>query len=151
VSNSLDAFWERLARRSRRFALSDATDDQTHRNHALVTVLLFGSLGGIAGRFLTVYGAEWGLRWGLVLGVAFYVVREIWWRAGIVWLRWHTAPYDSAERIVKSRTPLKLWDGVMDVLVPVWVVGPVLYGSPALLWWLSAAVAAGYFLFRPLE
>lgn len=151
MSNSLDAFWERLSAANPRFALSDATDADTHRNHALVTVLLFGTLGAIAGRLAFDWRIGTGLEVGYAVGVGFYVVRELWWRIQVIVARRVAKPYDTIELSVKATTPLRLFDGWMDVLVPVWITAPAVFGSVVLLWILSALVAASYFLLRPVR
>lgn len=127
---SPDAAWERLKARSRRLQLADATVDQTHVHHALVTVLAFGTLGAAVSLFRPEAIAE-GLRVGFMAGWTFYLLRELWNRRGN--LGW------------------RLWDGACDIVIPLWVTAPVVFNSPELLWILSIVVVALYFFLRPIE
>lgn len=127
---SPDGAWERAKARSRRLQLADATVDQTHVHHALITVIVFGSLGAVLSLFRPEPIAE-GLRLGFMAGWAFYLVRELWNRRGD-W-RW------------------RLWDGACDIAIPVWVTAPVVFSSPELLWALSIVVVVLYFFLRPIE
>lgn len=127
----LDRLWERLKARSRRLELADATDDQTHVHHALVVVLLFGSMAaGLA--LLGGMSAAFGLKIGFVIGWIFYAIREI------------------ATR-VEEGWRYKPWDGVCDIVIPLWVTLPVVLESASALWILSAIVALLYFVLRPVK
>jgi hypothetical protein len=140
-----DRLWENYIKpRSRRLQLADQIDDQTHVHHALVTVLVFGTLAVLGATVAMLAVSAWlgtfvlstwvfgiPLRYGIAFGWAFYFVRELVARVG----NWR----------------YKTWDGICDVLVPLWVTAPVLFHSVVLLWVLSALVAMMYFLFRPLE
>lgn len=132
---ALDRLWERLKARSRRLQAADATDVDTHVAHALVTVLLFGTIGvGLAmmlgGAFGLTPPFERGLTAGIVFGWAFYLAREIHSR----WGRWR----------------YKSWDGICDVVVPVWITAPAVFHSLGLLWLLSIGVLLLYYVFRPI-
>lgn len=124
-----DRLWERMKARSRRLQAADATDDQTHVHHALITVLLFGSIGTGMG-LLGGLALEVGLRAGILGGLGFYAIRETLAR----WRNWSYKP----------------WDGVCDVAVPLWVAMPVLLNSVVALWVMSLVVALLYFVFRPI-
>ena len=143
----IEATWERLKRRSIRLQLADQTDEQTHINHALLTVVLFGGSGMLGTLlFLLAIAGVWStwvattpLACGIVAGWCFYLVREVLQRRG----RW----------------TWMLWDGICDIVVPLawtapwtlaalagtvpWWTGAVLYGSALLM-------LALYYVFRPI-
>ena len=127
---SPDAAWEQLKARSRRLQLADATVDQTHVHHALITVLVFGSLGA-AVSLLRPESTGDGLRFGFMAGWAFYMLRELWNR--------------------RSNWRFRIWDGACDIVIPLWVTAPVVFNSPELLWALSVLVVLLYFFLRPIE
>ena len=109
----------------------DGTPERTHINHALVIILLFGSIGAGVGFWVTMPAL--GFRVGLVVGWLAYVVREVSQRWG---------PSFTANG----------WDGCCDVLIPAWIVSAaVLPGSLAVFWSLTAIVAALYFPLRPKD
>lgn len=155
MSDPLSNFWGKLKGRSRRFAAADQTDEQTHMNHALVMVLLFGTIGAglalLAGR-----SRQSGLEIGIVVGWSFYLLREIHQRLYIAqwivgeprWLRWLRIPDPTS---VRFEPRFRLWDGVCDILIPLWITAPIIAGSVELLWALSVLVALAYFVFRPLD
>lgn len=151
--DALGAVWGRLKRRSRRFQQADEHPVQTHINHALVIILLFGSLGvGLAqlvGRTL-----EQGIEHGLVAGWLFYVAREfnqrleitewLWCNVrGLTWIR-----FPSGIRFAWRNS---WWDGICDVLVPALIIAPVVFHSVRMLWALAVVVAVMYFVLRPIE
>jgi hypothetical protein len=152
----LDDFWERLKARSRRLREFDSTPEATHVGHALVTVLLFGTIGVGLAMMIAALGLPaplaTGLRWGVIAGLAFYVVRELANRTDVTHelvcnvrgLRWLRIPYG-----VRFDWRWQPWDGLCDIVVPLWVCLPVLLGSLWALWLLSLAVTALYLLFRP--
>jgi hypothetical protein len=122
-----DRFWERLKARSLRLQAADATPDQSHTHHALVVVLLFGSVfAGLA--LLASMRIELGLKAGFIVGWIFYAIREIAMR-------------------VEGGFRYKPWDGVCDIVVPLWVTLPVVIGSASALWILSWIVVL---LLRPI-
>lgn len=156
MSDPLSNFWGRLKKRSRRFAAADETNEQTHMNHALVMVLLFGTIGaGLALMFD--HALSVGLKAGVVVGWGFYILREFNQRLSISqwvvandeaprWLRWFRFPIG-----LRLDWRWNAWDGICDVLVPLWITAPIVSGSVVLLWVLSALVAVMYFVFRPLD
>lgn len=156
-----DSLWERLKKRSARFRSADEHPDQTHVHHALVTVLLFGTLGaGLALMARAVSPLPFtppvleGLRWGIIGGWVFYAGREILNRLDVTQeivgtvrgLRWVQIPI-----AWKFDWRWQPWDGICDVVIPLWVTAPIVFGSLWALWGLSLAVAALYFLFRPIR
>lgn len=156
---SFNTLWERLKKRSARLRAADEHPDQTHVHHALVTVLMFGTVGvGLAfmvSAFLPVKPPlEAGLRWGVIAGLVFYALREIWNRLDVTeqvvgtvrGLRWVRIP--TRFRFDWRWQP---WDGVCDIVVPLWVTAPVVFNDVWLLWALSWAVFALYFLLRPVR
>lgn len=122
IANQFPALGAMMAR-------GDGTPERTHINHALVIILLFGSIGAGVGYWISAPAT--GFRVGLVVGWLAYVVREILQRWGPAW-------FDD------------LWDGLCDVLVPAWIIsGVVLPDTPAVFGCLTVAVAALYFPLRP--
>ena len=102
-----------------------STDAETHIHHALVTVLLFGTLGGAIG--LLREAPEIGFRAGMVVGLSVYLLRELRQKAWLVG-RW--------------------WDAVCDIVIPCWIVLPVALDAPWLLWVGAAVVAVLYIPLR---
>lgn len=144
----MDALWERLKKRSRRLALSDQTDSDTHLHHALVTVLVFGSVGWVIGSRFDLPGLKAGLVWGL----GFYALREIVNRVEVTgWIVLTPFPRLKLFPMLRLDWRYKLWDAAGDILIPCWVVLPVVLDSVVALWWLSLAVAVHHFWLRPLE
>lgn len=104
--------------------LWDITDDQTHVHHTMVVVLLFGGVGWLCGDF----------GFGIVVGWLAYGIREI------------------LARIVKWRFKYwyKPWDGIMDVVVPVFVTADIPYDLPE--WTIlvrAALLTISYVFLRP--
>lgn len=151
--DALGTVWGRLKRRSRRFQQADEHPVQTHINHALVIVLLFGTLGaGLA--LLVGRTIDQGVEHGVTAGWLFYVARELhqrleiteWLWCNVRWLTWIRVP--SRIRVDWRDS---WWDGVCDVLVPALIIAPVVFDSVRALWALAAAVALLYFVLRPIE
>lgn len=151
--DALGDLWGSLKGRSRRFAAADEHPVQTHINHGLVIVLLFGTLGAGLSQFLG-RELEQGLRYGIIIGWIFYVARELnqrlevteWLHGDVRGLRWLVIPCG-----FRFGWRDNLWDGVCDVLVPALIVAPVVFESIVILWALAAAVAFMYFVVRPLD
>jgi hypothetical protein len=97
----MSGWLERFKAHHRWLQLWDRIPDQTHIHHTLVTIL-FGVVGLLFGMFQA----------GLLVGIAFYVIREI------------VSKIASAV----SKEPLYIWDGIMDVVVPMWIVYPWIFG-----------------------
>lgn len=95
----LDALWERFKTQHRWAQLWDRIPDQTHIHHTLLIILL-GAVGWIFGVYTL----------GIAVGLGLYTVREIWNQLELAW----------------TGEPLRLWDGAMDVLVPVWITYPTM-------------------------
>lgn len=130
--NFLDDLWERSIKpRAPQLQAADATDDQTHTHHALVTILLFGTIIALIVWLTRLGSLEYGLRWGFVGGLVFYFVRELLTR-------------------FRYGFRFKPWDGALDVLEPVCWTLPVLLDSARLLWVLSLVYAFVYFWLRPV-
>lgn len=102
--------------------VGEQSERATHINHALVTILLFGTIGAGLGSWAGL-ALVTGLRYGLVVGCAFYVVREL-------MQRW------------PDRFAVEWRDGVCDVLGPVWITAPVLWPSHLEAWWALTALYA---------
>jgi hypothetical protein len=103
----LDNLWETIKRKWPKLQLWDQTFDQSHVQHTLVCLLLFGTVGmfyfGIRDEFgLWLFGRP--LATGIYWGFIFYFIREILNRVG----NW----------------TYNLWDGTLDILMPVFILGP---------------------------
>lgn len=160
MSDPLSNLWHRLKANNPRFQAADESDVQTHINHALVTTLLFGTLGALGlfvGSLVFVreltFDLARGYSWGLVVGLVFYTVREINQRltfaetlfGDVYGMRWIEIPW--SPRFDWKYRP---WDGVGDVLVQTWIVSSVITGSALVFFLLAGSVALLYFVFRPL-
>lgn len=131
MTNFLDDLWERrIKNRFPQFQAADSNDDQTHTHHALVTVLLFGTV--ITAISVWWLGLDRALTLGFVGGVTFYFLRELITR-------------------LQLGFRYKPWDGVMDVLEPIVWTFPVIFGSVKLLWGLALIYAVMYFWLRPVN
>jgi hypothetical protein len=120
-----------LQGKSLRAQAAGRNEECTWINHALVTVIVGGGIGGALGWVFSI--PYLGFRLGLLVALLCYLYREVHqWRGRT----------DKPDRW--------WWDATLDVLFPLWVCSPVLLGEPAF-YVLTLAVAALHFLLRPIE
>lgn len=173
--SDLELLWENMKRRSIRLQLADQTDEQTHINHALLTVVFFGGSGLLGGAVFFWALFDWWTSWvftkplafGIVCGWIFYLIREVLQRAPVITARlklwqWGDRPIHAAERMataIEAGKPLNLWDGICDFVVPFswtapWALAALLVDVPAwtgiLLYGSALLVLALYYVFRPI-
>jgi hypothetical protein len=135
MKHVLDDWWESYRNAHPALLLSDQTYDQSHVLHALVTVVLFGPVGVLAGFLFGPWriALSVGLACGIVGGLVGYLIREV----------------GSGKTVIAGQ--VLVWDGLLDVMMPVtlggiwacsalfgrvpWWTGPALYGLAGWMFW----------------
>lgn len=127
---TIERFVKFAVAHSVRLQAADRTEEQSWINHSLGVVVFAGGIGASIGWMIG--RVAFGFRVGLAVGIACYLWREI------------------AQWANRERRGAWYWDATMDVLFPVWVASPVLFG-PGTFYVLAVVVAAMAWAFRPIE